>query len=162
MKYLTKGLNAPQKKSCGTFVRNLCRVITSLNTLELGAPMNRLFKLLLTLLLPLLCLGVYQAYAQTTHQVVVFSANWCASCRDVVPIVEEIAGQKGIKVNVVDVDDPSTPSVVRSLGLKVPQGDLPQVFSNHQGQWQSVFDGSDYMYGETELVRSSIMEHLSP
>ncbi len=98
--------------------------------------------------------------AARDNTVVVFTANWCANCREIVPIAREISGQNGLSIVVVDVDTPSAPKEAKSMGLEVPTRTLPQVYLFRGGQARLIFDGSSYIYGQQDAVRSSLMRGI--
>jgi thiol-disulfide isomerase/thioredoxin len=93
-------------------------------------------------------------------QFVVFTANWCASCREVLPIVQEVAAQNAITVREIDVDDQRAPSQARQLGLDIPSNDPPQVYLIHNGGISLVLDGRNFQYGKPALIRSRLLQNL--
>jgi len=46
-----------------------------------------------------------------------FWATWCAPCRMIAPVVEEIAGELGDKVKVVKMDIDANPNVPQQFGI---------------------------------------------
>jgi thiol-disulfide isomerase/thioredoxin len=98
--------------------------------------------------------------ASGKDQFVVFNANWCASCREVLPIVRDVASQNGIMVREIDVDDQRAPSQARQLGLDIPSNDPPQVYLIHNGGISLVLDGRNFQYGKPELIRSRLLQNL--
>ncbi|MBX2861483.1 MAG: thioredoxin family protein [Vampirovibrio sp.] len=103
-------------------------------------------------------LGV--AVAQETKTVVVFTANWCASCREIVPIVRDVSAQNGLSYMVVDVDDQNAPKKVAPYGISIPTGDLPQVYRVQKKNVKLIFDGRSYSYGQNDQVRAQLLQNL--
>lgn len=100
------------------------------------------------------------AQAAGRSTVVVFEANWCASCREVIPVVREIAGQNGLGVQEIDVDAQNAPAQARSYGLNIPTGDLPQVYLVTNGSSSVLFDGRNYRFGKTDVIRATVLQNL--
>ncbi|MBY0403122.1 MAG: thioredoxin family protein, partial [Cyanobacteria bacterium] len=82
-----------------------------------------------------------QADAQ---KMIIFTAKWCATCREVVPMAKQVASQYGLSVLEVNVDDQNAPAQVRPFGLNVPNVDPPQVYWVGNGQVNLVLDGRNY------------------
>ena len=55
--------------------------------------------------------------ADTTPTLVDFWAEWCAPCRAVAPILEEIAKEKGDALRVVKLNVDENPDVTQRLGV---------------------------------------------
>lgn len=108
----------------------------------------------------ILWLASTSVQAADRDAVVVFNANWCASCRDVLPIVREVSQQNGYNVVEIDVDDQRAPSKARQYGLEVPSNDPPQVYFLHNGGISLIFDGRNYQYGKGEDVRARLLQNL--
>lgn len=99
-----------------------------------------------------------QAAARST--VVVFEANWCASCREVIPVVREIAAQNNLGMQEIDVDAQNAPAQARNYGLNIPTGDLPQVYLVTNGSSSVLFDGRNYRFGKTDAIRATVLQNL--
>lgn len=102
--------------------------------------------------------GLTEAASRTS--IVVFSAKWCASCREVTPIVQEIGQQNGIQVQEIDVDAQNAPAQARTYGLSIPSGNLPQVYLVQGGTSSVLFDGSNYRMGRGQIVRTTVLQNL--
>lgn len=89
-----------------------------------------------------------------------FTANWCASCRDIIPLAADIAQQNGVTITIIDVDDPQAPKRAKALGLAIPTRDLPQVFVMRGGQGQLILDGAAVRYGQSEAARARLLRGL--
>lgn len=100
------------------------------------------------------------AWSQDKGNVVVFQANWCASCREVVPIAREVAGQNGVNVVVIDVDAPDAPKQARSYGVGIPNDEPPQVFYTNKGRTTLLFNGRGYKRGSGNAARTTILQNL--
>jgi thiol-disulfide isomerase/thioredoxin len=93
---------------------------------------------------------------------VVFTASWSASCREVVPVVQEVGAANGLLVKTVDVDDANAPKLARSLGLSIPASDPPQVFLLGQGAPKLLLDGKSYVIGRRDALRGQLLQRISP
>lgn len=91
---------------------------------------------------------------------VIFTANWCASCRNVAPIVQEVGSQNGIAVHSIDVDLQDAPSQASNFGLTIPSADLPQVYYVEQGHVNLLFDARQYKFTKPEVIRNQILSNL--
>ncbi len=104
--------------------------------------------------------GLTAFSANKNMSLVVFTANWCANCRDVVPMAQNVATTQGVSVTVIDVDASNAPKQAEKLGLSIPTRDLPQIYLKTGGTSRLVFDGSRYIYGQTEQVRMTLLKSL--
>ena len=59
-----------------------------------------------------------------------FWAEWCAPCRQIAPIIKELAGQYGDRVKVVKVDVDSNPGTAGRYGVR----SIPTVLAISGGQ----------------------------
>ena len=91
---------------------------------------------------------------------IVFTAKWCASCRSIVPIVQQLGTQNNMPVTVIDVDAPNAPAQARDNGLSIPTNELPQVYQTSGGGTKLLFDGRQYKFGLDDLVRATILHNL--
>jgi thiol-disulfide isomerase/thioredoxin len=107
----------------------------------------------------LLTLSFSQAQADA-QKMVIFTAKWCATCREVVPMAKQVASQYGLSVLEVNVDDQNAPAQVRPFGLNVPNVDPPQVYWVGNGQVNLVLDGRNYDYGKSDLMQSTLVQNL--
>jgi thioredoxin-like negative regulator of GroEL len=83
---------------------------------------------------------VEKAYAEKSPTLVMFTASWCASCRDVLPAVKAYAGSKGYTLQVVDVDTPAAQGITRQYGLSINQVAPPMVYYVANGKQVLVLD----------------------
>ncbi len=91
---------------------------------------------------------------------VVFTANWCANCRQVNPIVHSISSERGIPIVSIDVDNQSAPNNANEYGLSVPKADLPQVYHVKDGSSTHLYDGRSFSYGQIQALKGSISGKL--
>ena len=59
-----------------------------------------------------------------------FWAEWCAPCRAIAPIVKELAGEYGDKVNIVKMDIDANPNIPGRFGVR----SIPTVLAFQGGQ----------------------------
>jgi thiol-disulfide isomerase/thioredoxin len=126
--------------------------------------MRLALRLLPTLLLPVLALllGGLASFAQAADaQLVMFTATWCASCRDVMPVVERLASGQGLPIVLIDVDEPNAPQQASSKGLAIPSKELPQVYLLQANRASLVFDGEGYVLGHRMAAQQSLTAKIN-
>lgn len=104
--------------------------------------------------------GALSTWAAVRGNVVVFSANWCASCREVVPVVREVAAQNNLAVTEIDVDSQAAPKQAQNLGLSIPNDEPPQVFFVNKGRSTLLYNGKNFKFGYPDTVRTTILQNL--
>lgn len=104
--------------------------------------------------------GLWSALAAPRGTVVVFNANWCASCREVLPIVREVAGQNSMSIVEIDIDSQQAPKQARTLGLSMPNDEPPQVFYVDRGRSTLLYSGKQFKYGSGDAVRATVLQNL--
>lgn len=104
--------------------------------------------------------GVLSAWAAARGNMVVFTANWCASCREVVPLVRDIAGQNSLSVTEIDVDSATAPKQAQSFGLGMPHDEPPQVFFVDKGRSTLIYNGKGYKFGYQDATKATILQNL--
>lgn len=104
--------------------------------------------------------GVLSGWAVSRGTMVVFTANWCASCREVIPLVRDIAVQNNIAVSEIDVDAASAPKQAQGLGLTMPQNEPPQVFFVNKGRAVLIYNGKNYRFGYQDAAKTTILQNL--
>ncbi len=104
--------------------------------------------------------GVMSGWAASRGNMVVFSANWCASCREVLPIVRDVASQNGMGVTEIDVDSQMAPKQARALGLSMPNDEPPQVFYVDRGRATLLYNGKNFKFGYPDAVRAALLQNL--
>jgi thiol-disulfide isomerase/thioredoxin len=123
---------------------------------------KKLLVTLLSLVIAGLCVnkGMMKTWAAARGNVVVFSANWCASCREVLPVVREVASQNSMSVTEIDVDAQTAPKQARGLGLSIPSDEPPQVFLVDHGKTTLLYSGKGFKFGYPDAVRATILQNL--
>ncbi len=101
-----------------------------------------------------------EAAKKNGSSLVMFTASWCAACRPVGPIVQEVAGQNNLAYQSIDVDFQNAPAMAADFGLTIPSADLPQVYLVKAGRVSLLFDGRGFRMGKEELVRTTILNTL--
>jgi len=100
------------------------------------------------------------AAKKTANSLVMFTASWCAACRPVGPIVQDVAGQNNLSYQSIDVDFQNAPAMAADYGLTIPNADLPQVYLVKGGRVSLLFDGRGFRLGKEEIVRTTILNNL--
>ncbi len=134
--------------------------------------MNRFFPPIIAVLMMLVAVASFwwlpgklktspaHAAAMPGDQLLVFTANWCANCRQVVPVVNDVARQQQVEVISIDVDASNAPSQAKRYGVGILESDLPHVYLLRNGTPKLVIDGKNYIYGEDAMVRGEILSAL--
>lgn len=104
--------------------------------------------------------GLMAGWAATRGNIVLFNANWCASCREVAPIVQDVASQNNLGVTQIDVDAQTAPKEARNYGLSIPSDGPPQVYYVDRGRSTLLYNGKDYKFGYSDMARSTILRNL--
>ena len=119
------------------------------------------WRLVLPFALVALMSGLNFIWAASRGTLVLFSANWCASCRDVLPVIREIAGQNNLDVAQIDVDSQEAPREARHYGLSIPNEEPPQVYFLNRGRATLVYNGKGYRVGGgVAAVRTTLLQNL--
>jgi thiol-disulfide isomerase/thioredoxin len=116
--------------------------------------------LFLTALCAVVVGSLVAGMAANRGTIVVFDANWCASCREIVPISREIAQQNNLGFAEIDVDYQNAPKQAQSYGLSIPNDEPPQVFYVDRGRATLLYNGRGARYGSGEAARATILQNL--
>jgi thiol-disulfide isomerase/thioredoxin len=92
--------------------------------------------------------------------VVVFTASWCAKCRDLAPIIQAATSEVGVPLQWVDVDNPNAPNQAQAFGVSIPGGDPPHVLWVKGGRAQSLIDSRAYNYQNAGALRQQMVNTL--
>ena len=103
---------------------------------------------------------VAEAARHNDNALVMFTASWCAKCRPVQPITQEVASQNGLGFSSIDVDVQNAPAEASNFGLSIPSADLPQVYLVKNGHTSLVLDGRTISYGKDEQIRLSLLGNI--
>lgn len=98
--------------------------------------------------------------AATGDDVVILTANWCANCRRILPVVQQASQQQGLTPVFIDVDSPEAPKMAKDYGIKIHGKSLPVVYVVRQGQAVEVLNGKTYTYGQDDAIRGAILTRL--
>ena len=93
-------------------------------------------------------------------QLVVFTASWCAACRDIMPVVERLASERGLALFLIDVDVAAAPRQASSRGLAIPLKELPQVYLLQANKSALLFDGEGYLLGHRRAAQKTLSSQL--
>jgi thiol-disulfide isomerase/thioredoxin len=104
--------------------------------------------------------GALTGWAASRGTVVLFNANWCASCREVNPIVQDVASQNNLGYTQIDVDAQTAPKEAHNYGLSIPNDGPPQVYYVDRGHATMLYNGKDYKFGYGDAARATILRNL--
>jgi thiol-disulfide isomerase/thioredoxin len=103
----------------------------------------------------LLVTSLNLAFAEKAPVLLMFTASWCASCRDVLPAVKAYAANKNYAVQIVDVDNAAADALTRQYGLTLKQVSPPMVyFVGAAGKTLVLDEGSDTSKTQTLLQQN--------
>jgi thiol-disulfide isomerase/thioredoxin len=88
-------------------------------------------------------------------RLVVFTASWCASCRTLVPSLQEVATSLALPVEIVDVDGASAEATAKAIGVALPSKELPQGFYVQGNGSTLVFDGTGYTQNDATKAKTT-------
>lgn len=92
--------------------------------------------------------------------VIVLTASWCGTCREITPLVRRIAASEpGVDVVVLDVDSSSAPREASQYGISVA-GEVPQVYLYNNGKTTLLFSGKGYRIGQSKQAEQQIRQKL--
>ena len=66
--------------------------------------------------------------SNTSHLIVQLSADWCGPCKALTPVLESVAGEKGIEVVKVNIDN--NPSIVSRYTVR----SIPRILFLKEGE----------------------------
>ena len=89
-------------------------------------------------------------------QIVVFTAQWCASCVTLVPSIQGVSTRLGIPFTKIDVDDTKATAQARQFGLVIPRADLPQAYYIQSGKQTLVLNGKQYTPNQSKQVDADL------
>jgi thiol-disulfide isomerase/thioredoxin len=92
---------------------------------------------------------------------VVFTAQWCASCTTLVPRVQGLAARLSIPFTAIDVDDTKATSQARQFGLSIPRTDLPQAYYIQSGKQTLVLEGKQYNAGQAAQLEADVQKKVN-
>jgi len=92
---------------------------------------------------------------------VVLTANWCATCREIIPAVQRAATSLGdLPVVTLDVDNGGTPEQANQYGVSISGSDIPEVYFVKGGKTTMVFNGRGYRFGHADQVQNQIQQEV--
>jgi thiol-disulfide isomerase/thioredoxin len=94
-------------------------------------------------------------------QLVVFTAQWCASCVTLVPSIQGVATRLGIPFTKIDVDDTKATAQARQFGLTIPRADLPQAYYIQSGKQTLVLNGKQYTPNQGKQADADVTIQLN-
>ena len=93
--------------------------------------------------------------------VVVLTASWCGTCREIIPAVKRVVdATPGIAMVTLDVDDSSAHGQANSYGINVTGSDVPQVYLYNSGNTVLLFSGKGYKFGQSKAAEEQIRQKL--
>ena len=93
-------------------------------------------------------------------RLVVITAPWCASCREIIPGLRTLSSQKGYSIQEINVEDDNAQATSASLGISISGSSLPQVYKVLSGRTQLLIDGKGYQLGHPERLIQAIEPQL--
>lgn len=103
------------------------------------------------------------SWAAEKMGIVVLNSNWCYSCREVVPIAQEVAQQNNLSVTVIDIDRQDAPRLARTYGIAIPsdrKDDAPWIYLVNGNRTVMIFSGNAYKPGYEDAARAQILQNL--
>ncbi|MCE2930186.1 MAG: thioredoxin family protein [Vampirovibrionales bacterium] len=94
-------------------------------------------------------------------QMVVFTAQWCASCSTLVPSIQGVSARLGIPFTKIDVDDTRATAQARQFGLTIPRADLPQAYYIQSGKQTLVLNGKQYTPNQAKQVDADVTTQVN-
>ncbi|MEM0950979.1 MAG: thioredoxin domain-containing protein [Cyanobacteria bacterium P01_H01_bin.74] len=93
--------------------------------------------------------------------IVAFTASWCASCREVVPVAKRMALDYHLNFKAIDVDAANAAQVCKAVGLNIPKTSPPVIYYVHKRKKRRLFTGDkSYHFGQTQQVRNAMVQSL--
>lgn len=94
--------------------------------------------------------------------VVVLTASWCGTCREINPVVSRVVNSyPDLEMVLLDVDSSSAPSDAGKYGITIAGGsDLPQVYLYNEGRTILLFSGKGYKFGHSKQAEQQIRQQL--
>lgn len=103
------------------------------------------------------------AWAADKVGIVVLNSNWCYSCREVVPIAQDVGRQNNIGVTIIDIDKQDAPKQARNFGIAIPSGrqdEAPWVYFVNGNRTILLYSGSSFKAGYESAARAEILQNL--
>jgi thioredoxin-like negative regulator of GroEL len=91
---------------------------------------------------------------------VVLNASWCATCREINPVVDRIASSSNLQVVKLDVDHGDAPGEASRYGVTISGGNVPQVYLFNNGKTVLLFNGASYHFGQSAQAEAQIRQRL--
>lgn len=112
-------------------------------------------------LVPVIWSTAMAARSAGQPSIIVLTASWCGTCREITPAVSRVAGSSGgLQVVTLDVDDNGTPGKASQYGVTVAGSDLPQVYLSNNGKTVLLFSGKNYKFGQSKQAEDQIRQQL--